>query len=83
MIDGEAKRDLLRLLGDRNVKVGSDDTGFETVMGKRGIGKMNENGELFADFCSFNKLVIGGTAFPTRRFTRQRGFSRQQDREAL
>ena len=25
---------------------------------------MNENGELFADFCFFNKLVIGGSVFP-------------------
>lgn len=28
---------------------------------------MNENGELFADFCSFNKLVIGGSVFPHKR----------------
>ena len=62
--DGEAKRDLLRLLGDRNVKVGSDNSGFETVMRKHDIGKMNENGELFVDFCSFNKLVTGGSVFP-------------------
>ena len=64
MIDGEAKRDLLRLLGDGNVKVGSDNSGFETVLRKHDIGKMNENGELFADFCFFNKLVTGGSVFP-------------------
>ena len=32
-----------------------------------GIGKMNENGEMFADLCSFNRLVIGGSVFPNRR----------------
>ena len=34
---------------------------------KHGIGKMNKNGELFADFCSFNKLVIGGSVFPHKK----------------
>ena len=32
-------------------------------MGKHGIEKMNKNGVLFVDFCSFNKLVIGGSVF--------------------
>ena len=35
-------------------------------MGKFGTGEMNENGELFADFCGLNNLVIGGTIFPHR-----------------
>ena len=41
-------------------------------MGKHAVGKMNENGELFAYFCSFNKLVIGGggnTIFPPQEGT--------------
>ena len=29
-----------------------------------GLGTMNKNGELFADFCTFNDLVIGGSVFP-------------------
>ena len=33
-------------------------------MGRNGVGNMNENGELFADLCAFNDLVIGGTVFP-------------------
>ena len=33
-------------------------------MGKQGLGVMNDNGERFADFCSLNDLVIGGTIFP-------------------
>ena len=36
----------------------------EKSMGKHGTGDMNENGELFADFCGLNGLVIGGTIFP-------------------
>ena len=33
-------------------------------MGPDGIGEMNENGEIFADFCAVNSLEIGGTLFP-------------------
>ncbi|XP_020617309.1 craniofacial development protein 2-like [Orbicella faveolata] len=67
VIDGVARKDLPLLLGDLNAKLGSDNTSFETVMGKYGIGKINENGELFADFCSFNKLVVGGSIFPHKK----------------
>ena len=35
-------------------------------MGKHGLGTMNENGELFVDFCTFNDLVIGGSVLPTQ-----------------
>ena len=47
-----------------NAKVGQDNTGRELIMGKKGIGDINENGKLFADFCCHNDLVIGGTTFP-------------------
>ena len=36
-------------------------------MGTYGEGDMNENGELFWDFCATNGLVIGGTLFPHRK----------------
>ena len=52
-------------MGDTNAKVGLDNTGREEIMGKHGFGTMNENGELFADFCTFNDLVIGGSVFKT------------------
>ena len=42
-------------------------TGYEEVMGKNGIGIMNENGEFFASFCAINNLVIGGTRFPHKQ----------------
>ncbi|CAG2251701.1 unnamed protein product [Mytilus edulis] len=37
--------------------------GWHREIGPNGIGKINENGKLFADFCATNKLVIGGTLF--------------------
>ncbi|CAH8538274.1 unnamed protein product, partial [Schistosoma intercalatum] len=36
-------------------------------MGQHGLGERNENGDRFANFCAFNKLVIGGTIFPHKR----------------
>uniref|UniRef100_A0A0L8GUQ3 Endonuclease/exonuclease/phosphatase domain-containing protein n=1 Tax=Octopus bimaculoides TaxID=37653 RepID=A0A0L8GUQ3_OCTBM len=51
------------VMGDFNAKVGNINLGYEAIMGKRGLGSMNANGQLFADFWANNKLVIGGTLF--------------------
>ena len=61
------KKDVNIIMGDANAKVGDNNEGYEGVIGRHGIGKMNENGELFANFCSFNNYVIGGTVFPHKR----------------
>ena len=57
------------LILTRNVyaKVGSDNTDREREMGRHGLGEMNENGEMLADFCSTNSLVIGSIIFLHRR----------------
>ncbi|VDP42490.1 unnamed protein product [Schistosoma margrebowiei] len=60
-------KDLTILMGDFNTKVGTDNTGYEDIMGRHGLGQKNENGERFANLCAFNKLVIGGTIFPHKR----------------
>ncbi|VDP33091.1 unnamed protein product [Schistosoma margrebowiei] len=52
---------------DGRSKVGIDNTGYENIMGRHGLGGRNENGERFANLCAFNKLVIGGTIFPHKR----------------
>ncbi|KAL0165193.1 hypothetical protein M9458_040946 [Cirrhinus mrigala] len=54
-------------MGDLNAKIGNDNTGYEDIMGVHGLGQMNENGERFADLCSLNQLVIGGSIFPHKR----------------
>lgn len=64
VVDAVPKRDILIILGDLNAKVGDDRGGREREIGPHGIGQMNENGEMFADFCAINSLVIGGTWFP-------------------
>lgn len=60
------KRDIKILMGDFNAKIGKNNIGKETIMGTQALGEMNENGELFSDFCAFNDLVIGGSVFQHR-----------------
>ena len=67
VVDRVPRRDILLLMGDLNAKVGVDNAGRGEAMGQQGIGQMNENGELLADFCIINRLVIGGTLFPHKQ----------------
>ncbi|KAH9588391.1 Craniofacial development protein 2 [Schistosoma haematobium] len=61
------RKELTILMGDLNAKVEIDNTGYEDIMGRHGLGERNENGERFANLCPFNKLVIGGKIFPHKR----------------
>ena len=70
------QKDLFILMGDFNAKVGEDNKGYETIMGQQGLECMNENGELFADFCLSNDLVIAGTIFHTGGSTKPLGYHR-------
>ncbi|CAH8564841.1 unnamed protein product [Schistosoma haematobium] len=60
-------KDLTILMGDFNAKVVTDNTRYEDIMRRHGLGERNENGDRFANLCAFNKLVIGGTIFPHKR----------------
>ncbi|XP_063416092.1 uncharacterized protein LOC134697738 [Mytilus trossulus] len=57
------KHDVLTIIGDFNAKVGSTNIGSEEVMGKHGLGEINNNGERLLEMCTMNNLVIGGTIF--------------------
>jgi len=52
------------MMGDFNARVGSANDNFEDIMGKHGVGTMNENGNLFVELCGNHSLKIGGTLFP-------------------
>ena len=67
VLDQRPRRNMVIVMGDLNAKVGDDNEGYETVMGKEGLGDMNDNGERFADFCDLQDLVIGGSVFPHKR----------------
>nr|CAH8829211.1 unnamed protein product [Trichobilharzia regenti] len=62
-MDNTPAGDMKILMGDMNAKLGPNNTGRELIMGREALGEMNENGELFADFCAFNELVIGGSVY--------------------
>jgi len=44
------RHDMIVVMGDLNVKVGNNNTNREEVMGKFGIGVMNDNGDRLCDF---------------------------------
>jgi hypothetical protein len=58
------KRDAIIVMGDINAKIGPNNEGLEYVMGRHGIGNMNESGELFCVLCASHGLIVGGTVFP-------------------
>jgi len=58
------KRNVIIVMGDTNAKIGSNNEGLGHVMGRHGIGNMNEIGELFSELCASCDLVIGRTIFP-------------------
>ncbi|XP_065355626.1 craniofacial development protein 2-like [Calliphora vicina] len=59
--------DILVLMGDFNAQLGPCNINLERVMGSQGMGRMNVNGELFAELCAKHNLTIGGTIFPHKR----------------
>ncbi|GFR98318.1 craniofacial development protein 2 [Elysia marginata] len=67
VMDKLPKKDINILMGDANAKIGRENTGYDRIMGSHGLGEMNDNGERFANFCLFNKMVIGGSIFPHKR----------------
>ena len=52
------------LMGDMNAKIGGNNNGYELVMGRHGLGSINENRERFAAACADNNLVNGVSIFP-------------------
>ena len=52
---------VLLIIGDRNAKVGSQET--PGVTGKFGLGIRNEAGQRLTEFCQENALVIANTLF--------------------
>ena len=55
------KKDVLFIIGDRNAKVGSQET--PGVTGKFGLGVQNEAGQRLIEFCQGNTLVVANTLF--------------------
>ena len=55
------KRDVLIVMGDMNAKIVPNNEGLEHVMGRHGIGNMNENDELFSELSrTVPGSILGG-----------------------
>ena len=65
------KSDILLIMGDLNAKVGEGNSQWETVMGKYGIGNINDRGEKLLTFCATNNLCLTNTMFKQSKFNRQ------------
>ena len=65
------KHDMLIITGDMNAKEGNVVNGLERVMGRHGLGTVNDNGERLKEFCDFNEMVITGTVFPHKEIHKQ------------
>ena len=61
------KKDVLFIIGDRNAKVGSQET--PGVTGKFGLGMRNETRQRLIEFCQENALVIANTLFKQHKRT--------------
>ena len=59
------KKDVLFIIGDRNAKVGSQET--SGVTGKFGLGVQKEAGQKLIEFCQENALLIANTLFQQHR----------------
>ena len=59
------------IMGDFNAKMGSDNQGYENVMGVHGVGVMNDNGERFVKQIT---LWLEEVYSLTREYTRQLGY---------
>ncbi|CAM4977717.1 unnamed protein product [Rotaria socialis] len=57
------KKDVIIITGDWNAKVGTDNTGWESVMGRYGYGSRNERGERLLEFAAEHNLFICNTRF--------------------
>ena len=55
------QKDVLFIIGDWNVKVGSQE--IPGVTGKFGLGVQNEVGQRLTEFCQENTVVIASTFF--------------------
>ena len=61
LLEQTPKKGVLFIVGDWNIKVGSQE--IPGVTGKFGLGVQNEAGQRLIEFCQENVLVIANTLF--------------------
>jgi len=53
----------ITLLGDFNARVGADADSWTSVIGRFGVGKINENGQRLLELCSLFNLSVASSFF--------------------
>jgi hypothetical protein len=61
IIETIPKHDILLMMGDMQAKIGKDNTEHEDVIGKHGLGEMNNNGEHLINLCEIHNLEVTGS----------------------
>ena len=61
LLELTTKKDVFFIIGDRNAKVGSQET--PGVTGKFGLGVQDEAGQRLTEFCQENALIIANALF--------------------
>ena len=65
LLEQTPKKDVFFIIGDWNVKIGSQET--PGVTRKFGLGVWNEAGQKLIEFCQENALVIANTLFQQQK----------------
>ena len=71
VLDNVCRKDVIVIMGDWNAKIGKS-VHKSVNIGPYGLGDRNERGDLLADFCVANELVVSNTTFqqhPRRLYT--------------
>ena len=70
LCDKLKEKNMTILMRELTAKIRSDNSGYEEVVGRYGLGgNMNEND--LADFCAFNNMIIRDGVFPHRRIYKE------------
>ena len=68
-LDDIPKKDII-IAGDWNAKVGSDNNGWERVMGKFGYGDKNDRGERLLEFALKHDMMTCNKKFQQKDYTK-------------